>query len=132
MAHERRLATEAGIEILDNHTVIGSIGRRHVSGLMVAPMTASGGVGDVRTLSCDVVGISGGWTPVVHLASQSGARLDFAEALDAFLPSTAKQNMRSAGACLGHYELGACLADGFRAGGAEGGEGVRRRTGAGR
>ena len=87
---ERRLATEAGIEILDTTTVLGSTGRRHVKGLMVAPMTASGGVGDVRTLACDAVGMSGGWTPVVHLASQSGARLVFDDRLDAFVPGTAK------------------------------------------
>ncbi|MFT5507027.1 MAG: sarcosine oxidase subunit alpha [Hyphomicrobiaceae bacterium] len=113
---ERLLATQAGIEILDNHSVIGSTGRTQVTGLIVAPKTASGGVGDVRTLNCDAVGMSGGWTPVVHLVSQSRAKLVFDTALDAFIPGEAYQSERSAGACRGVYALDECLANGHEAG----------------
>lgn len=116
IGNERRLATQAGIEILDNHTVIGTTGRRHVSSVTVAPMTASGGVGDVRTLPCNVIGMSGGWTPVVHLASQSRGKLRFDIALDAFVSHEAVQAEESAGACRGSYQLGDCLREGFDAG----------------
>jgi sarcosine oxidase, subunit alpha len=120
IGEERVLATQAGIEILDNHTVVGSTGRAQVTSLNVAPMTASGGVGDVRTLICDAVGMSGGWTPVVHLVSQSRAKLTFDNEIDAFVPGDAQQSERSAGACRGVYGLGDCLADGFKAGGGHG------------
>ncbi len=116
---EREQATRAGIEILDNHTVLGSTGRSQVTGLVVAPMTASGGVGDPRTLACNAVGMSGGWTPVVHLFSQSRGKLAFSSRLDAFVPDTSNQAEVSAGACRGMYELNACLADGHAAGGDE-------------
>ncbi|MGI9476897.1 MAG: sarcosine oxidase subunit alpha family protein [Hyphomicrobiaceae bacterium] len=121
IGEELTRATHAGIEILDNHTVIGSSGRTQVAGLDVAPMTASGGVGDLRTLTCDVVGMSGGWTPVVHLASQSRSRLTFDSDIDAFVPGEAAQATQSIGACRGVDGLDACLADGFEAGGGGGG-----------
>ncbi|MFY0614590.1 MAG: sarcosine oxidase subunit alpha family protein [Hyphomicrobiaceae bacterium] len=120
IGEERVQATQAGIEILDNHTIIGSTGRTQVTGLDVAPMTASGGVGDLRTLTCDVVGMSGGWTPVVHLESQSRARLTFDAGIDAFVPGDAAQATTSVGACRGVDGLDACLADGFKAGGGSG------------
>jgi sarcosine oxidase subunit alpha len=120
IGEERVLATQAGIEILDNHTVLGSTGRGHVTSLTVAPMTASGGVGDARTLTCDTVGMSGGWTPVVHLVSQSRAKLAFDTKIDAFVPGTAQQAERSAGACRGAYGLNECLEEGFKAGGGDG------------
>ena len=117
---ERSGRTQAGIEILDNHTVVGSTGRTQVTGLIVAPMTASGGVGDLRTLACNAVGMSGGWTPVVHLVSQSRGRLVFDAETDAFVPGEANQAERSAGSCRGVDGLDACLADGFAAGGGSG------------
>lgn len=117
---ERRQATQAGIEILDNHSVISSTGRTQVTGLTIAPMTASGGVGDARTIACDVVAMSGGWTPVVHLVSQSRAKLAFNSEIDAFVPDKSVQSERSAGACRGIYNLADCLVSGFEAGGGGG------------
>lgn len=117
---ERRVATQAGIEILDNHTVIGSAGRGQVSSLSIAPKTASGGVGDIRVLPCDTVGLSGGWTPVVNLISQARATLTFDAALDAFTAQRSGPNALVAAQCVGAaqgiYELAECLKDGFEAG----------------
>ena len=45
--------------------------------------------------------MSGGWTPSVHLFSQSRGKLVFDEALQAFLPGVSAQRERSAGACNG-------------------------------
>ena len=119
---EREAAAKAGIELLDNHTVIGSTGRSQVTGLTVAPLTASGGVGDPRTLACDAVAMSGGWTPAVHLFSQSRGKMRFDTEIDAFVPGSSTQSERSAGACRGAYDLGACLADGHAAGSAAAGQ----------
>ena len=36
-------------------------------------------VGSKINLSCDCLGVSGGWTPAVHLFTQSGGKLKFRE-----------------------------------------------------
>ncbi|WP_349369722.1 sarcosine oxidase subunit alpha family protein [Salinarimonas sp.] len=110
-----------GVEVIAGHTVVGSKGRLRVTGLIVAPLTANGSVGARRTLPCDCVGMSGGWTPAVHLYSQSRGKLAFDAERDAFLPATSAQAERSAGACAGEYDLAACLNAGFAAGAAAAG-----------
>ena len=110
---ERGLAS--GIEILAGHTVVGSTGGKAVTGLIVAPLSG-GRVGARRTLPCDCVGMSGGWTPAVHLFSQSRGKLVFRTEIDAFVPGTSVQAERSAGACKGTYDLAAILAEGWAAG----------------
>src|SRR5579885_1533860 len=70
-----------GCEVLTGHTIIGSTGRKRVSGLIVAPIDGQAKVGARRTLDCDCVGLSGGWTPAVHLFSQSRGALRFAPAM---------------------------------------------------
>jgi sarcosine oxidase subunit alpha len=54
----------------------------------------------------------------VHLFSQSRGKLLWDEGLQAFLPGTPAERVRSAGACRGVFELGAALADGAAAGAA--------------
>ena len=66
-----------------------------VAGLIVAPVDASGAVGATRTLDCDCVGMSGGWTPAVHLFSQSRGKLASTRRLDAFVPGASAQAERS-------------------------------------
>ncbi len=117
----------AGCEVLAGHTVVGSLGRNRVSGLIVAPVDASGSVGAHRTLPCDCVGLSGGWTPAVHLFSQSRGKLAFDADLDAFIPDDSVQEERSAGAARGTFQLSGCLAEGWRAGAAAAGIAKERR-----
>ncbi len=111
---ERALAE--GIAILAGHTVIGSTGGKAVTGLIVAPVLNGKDVGTRRSLACDCVGMSGGWTPAVHLFSQSRGKLFFRTEIDAFVPGSSAQRERSAGACNGTYDLAAILAEGWSAG----------------
>ena len=120
-APEAAALRAAGCEVLTGHTVVGSHGRKRVTGLIVAPVGASGAVGTPRTLTCDCVGLSGGWTPAVHLFSQSRGKLRFDATIDAFVPGTSVQAERSAGAARGTYQLSACLEDGWAAGAAAAG-----------
>ena len=115
-------AIHAGIEVLNAHAVIGTVGHRRVRGLVVARLGETGEPGARRTLVCDCVGVSGGWTPAVHLFSQSRGKLAFTAALDAFVPGASAQAERSAGSCRGIYDLAGCIADGIEAGG--GGVGI--------
>jgi sarcosine oxidase, subunit alpha len=114
---ELTAAVHTGIEVLTGHTVIGARGRTRVNGLVVARLDAAGGIGVSRILGCDCVGMSGGWTPAVHLYSQSRGKLVFDTALDAFVPGTSAQAEVSVGSCRGVYDLGAGIADGTKAGG---------------
>ena len=109
----------AGLTVLTGHTVIRATGTKRVSGLVVAPIGQDGTIGAKTTLACDCVGMSGGFTPAVHLFSQSRGKLAFDAGLDAFLPAQSAQAEQSAGACRGVYDLAAVIADGAKAGGAE-------------
>src|SRR5271170_5282203 len=60
--------------------------------------------------------MSGGFTPSVHLFSQSRGTLAWDDTLQTFLPAVAAERARSAGACRGVYELTGVLLDGAAAG----------------
>ncbi len=67
--------------------------------------------GKVVRWQVDLLAISGGMTPVVHLHMQAGgATLSWDEASQAFLPSTARQNVTSIGAAAGADPVGPTLA----------------------
>ena len=121
---ERSLAS--GVPLLSGHTVLGSTGTKGLTDLIVAPVDASGRVGARRMLPCDCAGVSGGWTPSVHLFSQSRGKLAFRSDIDAFVPGQAAQGTRSARACRGVYDLGASLSDGWAARAAASGAAVEK------
>ncbi len=123
---ELRQLRAAGVEVLTGHTVIGSKGAKRVTGLLVAPVGSDGRCGGHRLLPCDCVGMSGGWTPAVHLFSQSRGKLVYDAELDAFVPGTSAQAERSAGSAKGTYDLAACLGEGYAAGAAAAGSAERR------
>ena len=109
-------ARARGIEVLANHAVVATSGKLRVDGVSVMPLARGGVFGEARVLSCDLVLQSGGWTPSVHLFSQSRAKLKWDDRIGAFVPAASVQAERSAGACRGRFSLGECLADGHAAG----------------
>ncbi len=110
-----RAATEAGIGVLKGVTVLGTGGRRRVNSITLARLEG-GRVAATETQPCDLVLMSGGYTPSVHLHSQSRGKLVWDEALSAFLPGEPAEHTRSAGACRGVLALEAAFADGAAAG----------------
>jgi sarcosine oxidase subunit alpha len=58
----------------------------------------------------------GGWTPSVHLFSQSRGKLRYDERLGAFVPGQSAAREQSVGACNGSFALSACLEEGYAAG----------------
>src|SRR5262245_58050512 len=100
-------------------------GARLVSGGVVTRAHGSMGVHavDVRThtqqtisVNCDLVCISGGWNPTLHLTSHLGAPPIWDEAIAAFVPGAAPKGMVAAGAAAGKMGLSQALATGSRAG----------------
>ncbi len=73
-------ARAAGIEIAPGAEIVGADGRLRVKSVRVSV------AGAMRTVACDALLMSGGWTPSVHLFSQSRGRLVFDEARQAFKP----------------------------------------------
>jgi sarcosine oxidase subunit alpha len=111
-------AEAKGLRRLAGHAVIAARGSRRVTGVEVAALEGGGKVsqGATETIACDLVCVSGGWSPAVHLHCQTGARPAYDETLGAFVPGRAKQAEQSVGAARGVFDLGACLADGARGG----------------
>ena len=106
-----------GIEVLAGHAVVDVRGGRHVRGVDIMRLNGDGVAdGSLKKIKCDLLAVSGGWSPVVHLHSQSGGRPRFDEAKACFLPGPPVQAERSAGSCNGTFSLGECLVEGFTVG----------------
>ena len=107
------------IPVLSGHVVCDIAGQHRVSGVSIAGWDGDSwaNVGGTVRIDCDLVAMSGGWSPAVHLHSQAGGRLAWDDSRLGFLPAEARQAHDSAGACNGKRSLGGCLADGLRAGG---------------
>jgi sarcosine oxidase subunit alpha len=112
----REAARRAGLPVEERMTVLGTRGRLRVSAVRLACIDAHGRMRPAITVSCDLVLMSGGTTPCVHLFSQSRGKLRWDEALQAFIPGAAAERERSAGACRGVYALAAAIEDGTAAG----------------
>jgi sarcosine oxidase subunit alpha len=105
-----------GCEVLSGHTPVGSLGSRRLRALKVARVGVPGAVARARALACDCAGVSGGWTPAVHLFSQARGKLAFQDSIDAFVPALGREGPHAAGAILGSTSLADCLAQGYAAG----------------
>ncbi|MEA1672718.1 sarcosine oxidase subunit alpha family protein [Nitrospirillum sp. BR 11163] len=101
---------QAGIPVIRQGVVERTHGR---AGLTAVTIATPGGR---RRVSCDALGMAGGWNPVVHLHCQAGGGLRWDEAGLMFTPGPARQACRSAGAGNGSLGLADCLAEGHAAG----------------
>jgi len=110
----------AGIPVLAGHIVTDVLGRRRVSGVRVAAWSGdvSRSFGSSIGIECDLLAMSGGWSPAVHLHSQAGGRNTWDADLHCFVPGEPSQANTSAGACNGKWSLRDCLQDGLEAGNA--------------
>lgn len=61
--------------------------------------------GKPMSFMADLVAMSGGFTPVVHLHSQAGGKLEWREDIQAFVPGAVAQNVISVGAAAGEVDM---------------------------
>jgi sarcosine oxidase subunit alpha len=99
----------AGIEVLTGHAVVDTDGPFALRSVDVRPIVG----GAARMLSCDLLAVSGGWQPSVHLSSQTGAKPVWDADSVCFVPGAPKRPERSAGAAGGRFSLYACLSEGY-------------------
>ncbi|MEK9673882.1 MAG: sarcosine oxidase subunit alpha family protein [Rhodospirillaceae bacterium] len=111
-------AARRGIDILPGHAVADTNGRKRISGVDVRRMTPDSRelMGPARKFTCDLLLMSGGWSPAVHLFSHAGGKLKFDDEHACFVPGAVDAGIRSIGAAAGRFSLAAALQDGTRAG----------------
>lgn len=112
------LVRQKGIEVIGGHAIVDVHGTKRVESVEIMGLDGSGDrvEGRVREIGCDLLAVSGGWNPSVHLHCQSGGKAGFDEEKACFVPGESVQAERSAGSCRGSFTLGECLAEGFTTG----------------
>ncbi len=98
---------ELGLKIYWKHTIVSSSGHTKVKNVSVMKLSKDNSVviGKKIIIKCDSVAMSGGWTPAVHLFTQSGGKLDFNNQNFCFYPKKTTQNQISIGSCNGTFKL---------------------------
>ncbi len=104
------LAKQTGARLVEG-VVSRALGTLQVEGAVIQPAD-----GAAFTLPCDLIAVSGGWQPTVHLSTHLGGTPVWDAALAAFVPGVLPPGMEAAGAAKGDFALAACLADGVRSG----------------
>ncbi|MET3647787.1 sarcosine oxidase subunit alpha [Phyllobacterium ifriqiyense] len=110
-------ARSLGIEVLTGHAVYSAGGKRRISSISIKPN--EGGI--ERKITVDALIMSAGWTPSVHLFSQSRGKVAWDADNERFLPGTYAQNCVSVGACNGTDNLQSALDEAIAAGGGQAG-----------
>ena len=98
---------KAGIKIYNSYTVINTKGYKKINKITIMKLSKDGKtVTDSKIdINCDCLGVSGGWTPAVHLFTQSGGKLKFDDNDNIFIPSKYPSDQLSIGSCNGNLEL---------------------------
>jgi sarcosine oxidase subunit alpha len=122
------LASEAaalGIRILYGKAISSVHGGKRVTGVAICSQAGEGG-GVLEEINCDVVAMSGGWSPVVHLWSHCGGKLIWDEGQSHFRPDPSRPPLgadgtgfvSTAGIAHGAMTTCDCLVNGHDAGAA--------------
>ncbi|MEE4217218.1 MAG: sarcosine oxidase subunit alpha family protein [Xanthomonadales bacterium] len=120
-AKAARRARERGIDVLAGHEVAATRGYWRLKEVTLRPIDTNRGAasGPVR-VSTDLLCVSGGWNPTLHLYSQAGGELRYDEKTASFIPAHIDPGrgctVFPAGAANGAFELSACLLEGHEAG----------------
>ena len=99
-----------GFSVLTQARVLSAYGKLGVRGAVIE--TPSG----VQSHACDCIGVSGGWTPNIHLTCHKGRKPRFDSSIKAFVPDRLDVYESAVGACAGELRQYVCVADGEKAG----------------
>ena len=105
-------ARAAGLTLLADSVITKAHGGHRVTAVDILPVKG----GAVRRLDCDLVCVSGGWNPAVHLFSQARGKLRYDDALATFVPESSPLPITPVGAANGCFDLAQALAQGHAAG----------------
>ena len=95
------------VKIFKGYTITNTFGYKRINRISLMQLSKDGQkvVGSKIDLSCDCLGMSGGWTPAVHLFTQSGGKLKFREEDQVFIPNIYPSDQISVGSCNGDLTL---------------------------
>lgn len=98
-------ARAAGIQLYPGTAVTNTRGRAGLRRLVLHRLAERGDALDAPagTLDCDVLAMSGGWTPTIHLYSQSGGQLAYRDSDACFVPECAHQAVTVVGRANGEF-----------------------------
>ncbi|MEQ8482617.1 MAG: sarcosine oxidase subunit alpha [Hoeflea sp.] len=105
-------AKDLGIEVLAGQSVLDTSGALRVKSMKVGRPSG----GSARTISIDALIMSAGWTPSVHMYSQSRGKVVWDEDMERFLPGKNVQDCVSVGACNGVDDLDDAIEGAAKAG----------------
>jgi sarcosine oxidase subunit alpha len=101
-------AENLGIKIYRSHTIVDTEGYKRINKVTIMELSKDGqsfSGSKKTTLNCDCLAIAGGWTPVVHLFTQSGGKLKFRDEDQVFIPNKYPSDQISIGSCNGDFEI---------------------------
>lgn len=102
----------AGVRVLSGTTVERAEGDADTPRLVRVHAAALGDgdtVTPLETIAADVLAVSGGWSPLVHLHTQRQGRTTYNERIASFVPFGAVRNQFVVGSSAGEFDLDACL-----------------------
>jgi heterotetrameric sarcosine oxidase alpha subunit len=113
-----RGAEDSGVKILAGYGVTGTRGSHRIKAIEISPLDAEGGyaVGPYQVIDCDLLAVSGGWSPTIHLYCQAGGRAVFQNDLAAFTAGADLPGLALVGAANGTFDLDDALTEGKQAG----------------
>ena len=98
-------AKRHGVKVLNGAVVTVAHGKLRVSSVEVSAYS-NGTVGAKQAdLACDLLAMSGGWSPILHLFAQSGGKAHWHDEKLCFVPGKAMQAETSVGGCAGEFTL---------------------------
>ena len=98
---------DLGLKILWKHAVVTTKGRKKINKVVVMKLsnTNNSVIGNAIKIDCDLLCISGGYTPAVHLFTQSGGKLLYNENKSYFYPGKNLLEQISIGSCTGIFNI---------------------------
>ncbi|MET9627156.1 2Fe-2S iron-sulfur cluster-binding protein [Lentzea sp. NPDC006480] len=91
------VSVDVDVRILTGSAVINTEGEDRITGVLVRSLDGDA----VESFECDLLAVSGGWSPVVHLHSQRQGKLRWDDSLAAFVPHGPVRNQEIVGAANG-------------------------------
>ncbi len=100
-------AQKLGIKIYWEHAITNTFGYKKINSVEFMKLSEDGSniQGEIIKLKCDCLSMSGGWTPLVHMHTQSGGKLNFKDDDQIFIPDNNSADHISVGSCNGDFEL---------------------------
>ncbi len=106
----------AGVDVHSGSAPLNAVGRKGVQNIEIAAADGSGGWRAQGSQRCDLLLVSGGWSPVVHLVSHRGIKPVWNAEQACFVAPKIDEPIQVAGSAAGTWNTDACFDSGESAG----------------